>query len=310
VLVEGGVGDAAATPLDATNELAAVPYDAPGSEAEPRDAAGGGSTHDAVTGGGCSDGEILCGSSCVDPSTDPSHCGGCDTICPSGMCGTTLAADMTGQPPNWTFNGVAVWDSTGPSARLTTAMTELVAGTVVYDHPIVTDSFEASFGFRIGANGGGPFDGMGFMIEVGGPTALGSVGGGLGMEGLDGFGVELDIYDNSNCGDTSANHVGIDELSNCGSGLPTSLYATADLTGWVTLGDAQWHTATVQLASGAMTVAIDSQQIVSAVPLPGFASGTSYYYGFAGGIGGGNGSLGAQTEVKDVTVTFPSPRCL
>jgi hypothetical protein len=81
--------------------------------------------------GGCPEGHILCGTSCVDPSSDPGHCGGCGTVCVSGICGATLAADMAQAPPNWTLNGVAVWDPTGPSARMTAANTELVAGTVV-----------------------------------------------------------------------------------------------------------------------------------------------------------------------------------
>jgi hypothetical protein len=174
----------------------------------------------------------------------------------------------------------------------------------------LTDSFDASFQFRIGANGGGAWDGMGFMIEVNGPTALGSIGAGLGMEGLDGFGVELDIYNNNKCGDSNGNHVGIDRLSNCASGQPTSLFASPDLTGTVTLDDANWHAAEVQLTAGTMTVRVDAHPVASGVALTGFAAGTSYYYGFAGGVGGSSGSLGMQTEVKGVTVTFPSPRCL
>jgi hypothetical protein len=272
------------------------------------DDAGDAENEGAAGDGGCPAGKILCGTSCIS-WTDPSNCGACGVTC-GGTCGTTLSADMQQAPANWTFNGVALWDSTGPSARLTTAMTDKVAGSVVYNHSIVTDSFVASFQFRIGENGGGQYDGMGFMLQVNGPTAVGSNGGGLGMSGLDGFGVEFDIYNNGSCGDSNANHVGVDQLTSCGSGLLTSLYASSDLTGTVTLSDAQWHTANVTLDGGSMSVAVDGTSVASSVALPGYVNGTDYYYGFAGAIGGGSGSLGMQSEVKGVTVTFPTPRCL
>ena len=131
------------------------------------------------------------------------------------------------------------------------------------------------------------------------------------MEGLDGLGVEFDIYNNSKCGDSNANHVGIDMLSNCASGQPTSLFASPNLsTLGLNLFDANWHTATISLVGSSMTVTVDSQAAATNVQLTAFTSGTAYYYGFAGAIGGGGSSLGAQTEVKDVTVTFPTPRCL
>ncbi len=265
---------------------------------------------DGGDGGACDGGLILCGSTCVDPTSDGNNCGGCGNWCSTGICGTTLSADMTTSPSGWKFNGSAAWDPSGPSARLTQANTYSVAGSVVYVDPIVTDGFDASFQLRIGANGGGQYDGMGFMIQTTGPSAVGSNGGGLGMSGLTGFGAEFDIYDNGQCGDGNANHVGIDSLNDCGSEeLLTSLFASPDLTGTVTLSDGQWHTATVQLSSGTMSVTVDGHA-VAGILLQGFVPGTRYYYGFAGAIGGGSSSLGMQTEVKGVSITFPTPRCL
>jgi hypothetical protein len=91
--------------------------------------------------------------------------------------------------------------------------------------------------------------------------------------------------------------------------LLTSLFASPDLTGTVTLSDGQWHAATVQLSAGTMSVTVDGHA-VAGILLQGFVPGTRYYYGFAGAIGGGSSSLGMQTEVKGVTVAFPTPRCL
>jgi hypothetical protein len=59
-----------------------------------------------------------------------------------------------------------------------------------------------------------------------------------------------------------------------------------------------------------MSVTVDAHAVATNITLSGFTAGTSYYYGFAGAIGGGSSSLGMQTEVKAVSLTFPSPRCL
>jgi hypothetical protein len=219
---------------------------------------------------------------------------------------------MSSTPAGWSFNGSAVWDANGPSARMTAAGAAGVTGTVIYGHAIATDEFTASFQFRIGANGGGRYDGMGFMIEATGATAVGSGNGALGMGGLAGYGVEFDVYDNGKCGDGSDDHVGIDSLSACSSdgSLPTSLFASPDLTSTVNLADAQWHATTVTLAAGAMSVSIDSKAVASDVTLTGFTSGSPYYYGFTGATGGLPGNGGIQTEVKAVSITFPTPRCL
>ena len=258
----------------------------------------------------CTGGQIACAGVCIDPATDPANCGGCGTICSSGLCGVTIAADMTEQPSSWNFNGSAVWNPAGPSAEMTAASAPGVAGTVIYANPIITDSFTASFQFRMGENGGGRYDGMGFMLEVTGATAVGSANSQLGMGNLGGYGVEFDVYDNGECGDVSDDQIGIDLLEPCMTSMPTSLFASPDLTGKIDIADAQWHMTSVELAGGAMYITVNGLAIANSVALTGFVSGTSYYFGFSGGTGGIAPNGGIQTEAKDVTITFPTPRCL
>jgi hypothetical protein len=132
------------------------------------------------------------------------------------------------------------------------------------------------------------------------------------MAGLDGYGVELDIFDNKACGDVSADHVGVDTLSQCTTG-PTSL-VSLDVTSIVDLADTHWHTGEVLLANGSVTVSIDGHAIVQPQPLPSFQTGTPYYLGFTGATGGtrtaDGGPGGYRQEVKSIAITFPTARCL
>jgi hypothetical protein len=265
--------------------------------------------------GACPPGRILCGSTCVDPTSDPSNCNGCGNVCHTGLCGAALSATMQTQPTGWTFNGTATYSDAGPSASMTVPNVLNQAGSVIYRNTIAVDDFTANFAIRIGYGGGSRNDGMGFTIQKTGPTALAGPGEGLAMTGLDGYGVEFDIYENAGCGDVSNDHVGVDSLANCpeASPLPTSLFS-ADLTGLIDIADAQWHQVVVTLQGGAMSVHVDGTLAVSSVALTGFVPGTSYYFGFAGATGGltggPDGGGGYQTEVKDVAIAFPTPRCL
>jgi hypothetical protein len=263
----------------------------------------------------CADGGILCNGACVDPTTDPSNCNGCGNVCASGQCGAAINESMAAAPTLWRFNGSARYNSSAPSGELTVASVNYQSGTMIYQRPIAVDAFTADFSFRIGLQGGTRSDGMGFMLETTGPSAVGGSGSGLGMSGLAGYGVELDIYDNGGCGDTNGDHVGIDDLRSCSvTGGPTSILASPDLSATVDLGDTHWHTAHVALAAGAMSVTIDTKPILTSVPLPGFQPGAAYYFGFAGATGGlvmSDGSPGGyRQEVKNIAITFPSPRCL
>jgi len=220
--------------------------------------------------------------------------------CPAGTtCGAQITADMATSPPDWLFNGSALWDAAGLAGQLTPAV-HSTAGTIIYRNPIVTDVFTASFQFRVGAG-----DGIGFMIETAGNTAVGISGGGLGISGLGGYGVEIDTYNNgTSCGDPSSDHVGVDDLSmTCGASFPLSLG-----TGFppVFLGDGNFHAAVLTFGLGEVSLDIDGQPALSGFVIPDFVSGTPYYYGF----GGGNGMVLDVQAVRNVTVTFPTARCL
>jgi hypothetical protein len=257
-------------------------------------------------------GWIVCDGACVDPTSDPTNCNGCGNLCPTGSCGAVLSESLATEPTAWAFNGSATYNAYAPSAELTPVAT-YQAGTFVYEDPIVVDAFDVTFSFRLGLDGGSRADGIGFMIEQSGPSAVGGVGSGLGMAALTGYGVEFDIFDNEGCGDTNDDHVGVDELGACeGGALPSPVIATGPLA--IDLGDVHWHQAYVRLAAGAISATVDGTLVVENAVLPGFEPGQPYYFGFAGATGGlsapDGGSGGYRQEVKDVVLTFPTPRCL
>ena len=145
------------------------------------------------------------------------------------------------------------------------------------------------------------------MLETTGPKAVGDPGGGLAIAGLQGYAIELDTYDNSDCGDPDDDHAGVDVLGSvCGQGEQMSIQ-TFPLTAFgVNLHDGQWHAADVTLADGAVSLVLDGQTIFSGVALPGWTAGVSYWYGFSGSTGAAT----ALQQIRNVQVAFPTPRCL
>ncbi|WP_437681935.1 L-type lectin-domain containing protein [Sorangium sp. So ce131] len=222
-----------------------------------------------------------------------------ESTCPEGtVCAATLAADMISPPEGWFFNGTAFWDRAARTGVLTES-DNLQAGTIVYRNPIAADAFTATFEFRLGSG-----DGVGFMLQTTGEAIVGEPGGGLGMAGLEGYGVELDTYNNFDCADWNSNHVGVDDLARpCRAGVLSSL---SQVESSVALGDGAFHTARVIFDQGEVNVSIDGEPHIQGFAISGFPVGSSFFYGFAAGTG----DAVARQEIRNVTITFPSPRCL
>jgi hypothetical protein len=247
---------------------------------------------------------VCAGGACAVCRAGETLCGGVCVACGAGTCGASISASMDGAPAGWTFNGSAHYDATAHTAVLTTASVDQV-GTLWFGDAVIPDGMSASFRFRISGRG----DGMAFALQQTGVTAAGMHGGGLGVAGLRGYGVEIDVYNNMACGDADNDHLAVDDLATCGSsGIPTTIQAGPALLGsiGVDLADNAWHQCAVQLTGGAMSVQLDGHAVLTGVALPGYVAGQTYFLGFGGATAG----VGAQQEVRDVSITFPTSRCL
>jgi Bacterial lectin len=237
----------------------------------------------------------------------PPDCDGIDHTCtgvivacnPGTTCGTSISGPSSPPSTSWSFNGSA---APVAGAGLLTTNGGSEAGTIFYGNSIVTDSFTASFQIQLGNADGGTF-----VLQNNGATAVGNDGGGLGVAGLVGYAIELDTYDNSECGDPDDDHVGLDVLGPTCSQAEQQSFWTASLAPFgVNLHDGAWHTAAVTFAGGTVTLVLDGQTVIPGIALPDWVSGTPYWYGFSGSSGEATGQQG----VRNAQIQFPTPRCL
>jgi Bacterial lectin len=179
----------------------------------------------------------------------------------------------------------------------------MLAGTIVYAHSILLGgTFKVSFQIQLGDGDGG-----GFMVQPTGATAVGTNGGGLGMNGLGGFAVELDTWQNG-C-DPDDDHVGVDTLTTtCGSeaGTLPSLVAQPLSSLGIQLHDGQWHQIDVAVLNFSVTVLVDGTTALSGIAVPPIPATTPVWFGFAGSTGQ---AIAAQ-QIRNVTIAFPGPTCL
>jgi hypothetical protein len=131
---------------------------------------------------------------------------------------------------------------------------------------------------------------------------VGLVSAGLGMAGLNGYGVEIDEFNNNECLDSNANHIGIDMLGGCNTAFPNTL--VVNNSPGFTVADGNWHTMIVNVTNGAFTVTANGTSQFTSYTPAGWTN-MSYYFGFAGGTGGGWN----YHRVRNVSVTYVTPHC-
>jgi hypothetical protein len=219
------------------------------------------------------------------------------------------------------MNGSAFYDTTANTVVLANGATTPQAGTLFYPDLITADAFTFAFDFALSTTGSySRADGIGFVMQTDGPTQVGAGYGGFGFMGLNGYAVELDIFDSGPCDPGNGNHAGIDLLSACSTnnGIPAPIATSNDLfdatlpgNGVGDIGDGQWRTATIHLTNGLMSVAITSPGAggapvsvgnLQSIPLTGFVPGTQYYLGLTGATG--SNTLYAREEIRNVSLTF------
>jgi YVTN family beta-propeller protein len=186
-----------------------------------------------------------------------------------------------------TLNGNAA--VAAPALRLTKAATN-VAGSAFLTSPLpigANTSFTTRFVFRQWGTSNGA-DGLAFVIQGNGATALGTGGSGLGYGGVArSLAVEIDSYQST--GDPDANHLGVLTGGNVTTHLATSTPA-------FDLEDAQSHTAWVEYDGPANTLRVYLAQTVttqrpalpvitlSSIDLPALV-GASAWFGFSAATG-------------------------
>jgi YVTN family beta-propeller protein len=190
-------------------------------------------------------------------------------------------------------NGLAINGSAAvvaPSLRITPATANLAGSAwVSQSFPVRGNtSFATRFVFRQTGTGDGG-DGMTFVVQGTGSTALGVNGGGLGYQNIaSSLAVEFDAY--AGTGDPNANHVGVLSAGNVNTHLATfnpafDLEDNADHTAWVEY-DGTTNTLRVYLSQTVTTVRPQTPVItLSNIDLPALV-GQQAWFGFTGATGG------------------------
>jgi hypothetical protein len=213
--------------------------------------------------------------------------------CVEGRVDITVTAVVgTGQQPTFSLNGSAV--NTAAGLFTVTPDTALQHGSVMSGTRVdLSKTFDITFGINVGNNPNGA-DGMGFVLHNDplGSHALGGVGGGKGMMGIqNGIGIAFDTYYNAaDLNDMVNNHT---NFINTMGGDNAGLSPNTDLG---SIENGLWHAVHVVSNGQTLSYTVDGVAMSSlSVATAETYLGSQYaYFGFTGGTGG----LSEQDQVK------------
>ena len=174
----------------------------------------------------------------------------------------------------------------------------------------VREDFTLAFEVYLGANDGGA-DGVAvvFHNDARGPAAIGSIGGGLAVAGIqNGIAIEFDTYDNNNDG-TPSPDIASDHTNFRGTGVG---FATAPVA-LPNIEDGAWHPVVVTWNATTQTLSYTFDGQARGLPLTGdlatqFLGGSDFaYYGFGASTGGLSNTQGVRNIAVSATFENQAP---
>lgn len=212
-------------------------------------------------------------------------------VCLIGFSQTSLA--------QYQLNGDAT--QIGDDCYQLTSEAEFLNGTVWYtDQLDLNESFDIEFIINLGSNDANGADGMVFVLQTVGTSAIGESGGGIGFEGFEpSFGIEFDTWENADFFDLVDDHVAIISNGDPNHGTVNNLAGPVPmLAGGANAEDGQDHVVRIEWNADTqtvdvyidceLTVSLDNYDLVNDI----FLGDPNVWFGFTGATGG---SVNVQT---------------
>lgn len=195
----------------------------------------------------------------------------------------------------------------GDTLRLTDSNLDQ-AGAAWYPEAVpVADGFTVEFSYQVGSLQGGGGDGIAFVIQSQGPSAIGASGEQLGYGGLaNSIALELDTFPNQwpDGDDPNDNHISL-QTGDGGANGGDHRYSLGYATAIPNLSDGEVHRVRVTYVPGTYVVSVDGASVLTvSVDLRArltFAPGGTAYVGFTAATG----SAGQTNNLLSVAISFP-----